>query len=215
MRSVRFLLKAGRLGSILLVAATLAPSLWAQGSNPNEKARREKISEALSKGDLATAQKLLSPSANAVAEPSVAYEEIKACGFYPQETRIECVIDVKLQFGYGGPIGSFGSFEYVQMCVDWNRDGVFSPLESVGQGIVHVHDDPMYNPPWQYAVYRDINPPGGFRTSNGGNTTDTTTNGPTLRARAVLSWAIAPTDCNFIPIWGNTVNFNIRFDPIR
>jgi hypothetical protein len=213
MKYVSFLSPAVRLGSILLVALTLAPNP-AQAQKPNDKATREKISEALSKGDLATAQKLLAPSAKAVAEPSPFYEEIKACGFYPQETRIECVIEIKQPFGYGGPIGSFGSFEFVQMCVDWNNDGVFTALESVGQGIVQVHDDP-FNPPWEYAVYRDINPPGGFRTSNTGATTTTTTNGPTLRARAVLSWLVAPSDCNFIPIWGNIVNFNIRLDPIR
>jgi hypothetical protein len=41
---------------------------------------------------------------------------------------------------------------------------VFSALESVGQGIVQLHDD-SNNPPWEYAVYRDINPPGGFHGS--------------------------------------------------
>src|SRR4051794_18074478 len=108
MRYLSFLSRAGRLGPILLVALSLAPSVWAQATKPNDKATREQISEALSKRDFATVQRLLAPSAQAVAEPSVVYEEIKACGFYPQETRIECVIEIKQPFGFGGPIGSFG-----------------------------------------------------------------------------------------------------------
>ncbi|HYO13226.1 MAG TPA: hypothetical protein VE685_08545 [Thermoanaerobaculia bacterium] len=141
---------------------------------------------------------------------------IQTCGFYPQETRLECVIDIKQPGGYGGPIGSFGSFEFVQFCVDGDNDGQFSAGESVGLGIVHVHDETLEAaPPWQYAIYRDIDPPGGLRTSNSGSTTTTITNGTTRRARAILSWVVAPTDCNFSPVWGNRVDFRIRLDPIR
>ena len=55
----------------------------------------------------------------------------------------------------------------------------------------------------------------GPRTSLGGASTTTQTRAPTLRARAILSWTFAPTDCNFVPIWGTIFNFRLRMDPIR
>lgn len=37
-------------------------------------------------------------------------------------------------------------------------------------------------------------------------------NGQTRRARSILSWQLTPTDCNYIPIWGNALNYRIRLD---
>jgi hypothetical protein len=51
------------------------------------------------------------------------------------------------------------SHEFVTFCVDWDCNGSFSADEAVGLGSVHVHDDPGPRPV-QYAVYRDIDPPG-------------------------------------------------------
>lgn len=188
-----------------------------------EDARRSRISEALSRDDHVTVEKLLAEavaeqnSAEAVAagpvHGSVAYEEIRACGFYPQETRLECIIDIKQNFGYGGPLETFGSTEYVSFCVDWNNDAVFQNTELVGQGNVVLHDGSGKT---NYAVYRDINIPGGLRTrTTAPSTASTITNGPILRARAMLSWVLPPTGCNFTPVWGNVLNFRIRLDPIR
>ncbi len=205
----------------LLVVLTLSSGWQAEAQSKgiaNEKEVRTRISEALKKGDLAAAGKLLSAVSpqGAPAPGSVFFESIQACGFYPQETRLECVIDIKQPFGYGGPVGAFGSFEFVQFCVDWDNDGQYNPAESVGAGIVHMHDEVLQaTPPWQYAVYRDIDPPGGLRTSLDGASTTTISNGTTRRARAILSWQAAPTDCNYSPVWGNIVDFRIRLDPIR
>lgn len=156
------------------------------------------------------------------ASGSVAYEQLRACGFYPQETRLECALDIKQRFGYGGNIGGFGSFEFVYFCVDWNCDGQFNPAEAVGMGIVHMHDESGGgSPTWQYAVYRDIDPPGQrspqclVRTGPGGPGVVTQTNGPTHAARAILSWFSPPTSCNYSPFWGNVLDFRIRFDPLR
>ncbi len=157
-----------------------------------------------------------------VAQPSVFWEEIDACGFYPQESRLECIITIKQRFGYGGPVGAFGSFEHTLFCIDWDNSGAFTTAgalgstESVSSGNVHMHDQPQApGPPWHYAVYRDIDPPGGPRTTLGGANTTTQTPAPTLRARAILSWTFAPTDCNYVPIWGTIFDFRIRMDPIR
>ena len=37
-------------------------------------------------------------------------------------------------------------------------------------------------------------------------------NGPTRKARSILSWALPPTNCNYTPIWGNALNYRIRLD---
>lgn len=204
----------------LALTATFTTSLAQkeQGPAPRTDSDRAKVSALIEKGETASAEKLMLEFQSKYNHSvqgfnfNVQYEEIKACGFYPQETRLECIIDIKRTNGYAGPIGSPGSTEYVYFCVDLRGSG----LEPVGMGNVQIHDESAgAQPPWQYAVYRDFNPLGGVRTSNTGNVTTTVTNGPTRRARAILSWFVAPTGCNFVPVWGNVVNFRIRFDPIR
>jgi hypothetical protein len=216
---------------IALLSSGLQAQEQAQAQRGPNAADRKRVLEAIGKGDYAGAEKLmlelqagLPSGAAAPAEGgSVFYEEIKACGFYPQETRLECIIEIKQTNGYAGPVGSFGSVEHVYFCIDYNNDGQFTQFESAGQGSVQMHDESAgARPPWQYAIYRDFNPfgglgsaPGPLRTAPNGNNAPTTTNAPTKTVRAILSWFFAPTGCNFRPIWGNIVQFRIRFDPIR
>jgi hypothetical protein len=188
---------------------------------------RGKMLELIAKGDSAAAEKLhlelqaqlnagpASPGVAAASSGSVFYEELKGCGFYPQETRLACVIEIKRTGGYNGNVGATGSMEHVYFCVDWNNNGTFTQLESVGQGSVQMHDAPPGSPSWFYAVYRDINLFGGPRTSAGGPGAVTQTNAPSVRVQATLSWNFAPTGCNYVPVWGNTVVFQVRLDPIR
>jgi subtilisin family serine protease len=193
----------------------------AQKQSGEKEAERAKVASYIEKGDTTGAEKLMqelkakSPENNHSVQPfnfHVLFEEAKACGFYPQETRLECMIEIKQVGGYAGPIGSPGSTEYVYFCVDLRGSG----LEPVGMGNLQMHDESNgAQPTWQYAVYRDFNPLGGVRTSNTGNATTTVTSGPTRKARAILSWVLTPTDCNYIPYWGNVKDFRIRFDPIR
>lgn len=209
------------LATFLILICFVAPALAQESSDQTNEERqlRNRATEALGKGDTGAASKALyemtlkknQPGQNAAVSGSVFYERITACGFYPQETRLMCIIDINQPSGYGGPIETFGSTEHVYFCVDWNGNGVFDVTESVGQGSVVMHDGAAKT---NYAVYRDINIPGGFRTSGQGTAT-TTTNAPILRAQATLSWVMPPTGCNFSPIWGNVFNFRIRLDPIR
>jgi hypothetical protein len=67
-----------------------------------------------------------------------------------------------------------------------------------------------------YAVYRDFEVPSTFRTRSApAGSAATVTTAPLLRARAILSWQLPPTGCNFSPFWGNVFPFTIRLDPIR
>ncbi len=208
------------LATLLILLAGFVTQTAAQ---EQDDALRARISAALNEGDLVSVERLIAEasaernSSKAVAagpvNGSLAFEEIRACGFYPQETRLQCVMDIKLNSGFGGPIETFGSTEYVSFCVDWNNDGLFQNTELVGQGNVVLHDGSGRT---NYAVYRDINIPGGLRTrTSAPNTATTTTNGPILNAQATLSWVLPPTGCNFSPAWGNVFKFRIRLDPIR
>lgn len=204
----------------VLQPPVLAPQVAVQPAD------RAKVLEALGRGDFTAAEKIVSElqaqlQANIAFAPqggSVIFEELKACGFYPQETRLACVIEIKQQFGYAGPVGALGSMEHVYFCIDWDNNGVFTQLESAGQGSVQMHDDPQAvppGPPWLYAVYRDFNPFGGSRTSNTGVTSTTVSSAITVRVKATLSWFFAPTGCNYVPVWGNSLVFQIRMDPVR
>ena len=187
---------------------------------------RAQVLDALGKGDFASAEKFISDlqgqlqatSALATQSGSTVFEELKACGFYPQETRLACMIEIKQQLGYAGLVGAPGSMEHVYFCIDWDNNGIFTQLESAGQGTAQMHDEAhptQAKPPWVYAIYRDFNPFGGSRTSNSGTSASTVSSAPTFRVKATLSWAVAPTGCNYIPVWGNSMVFQIRMDPIR
>ena len=189
----------------------MAAPLVAQVPDPG----RAKVLDLLSKGDTVSVEKLYgemaSSKAAAVALGNTTFEEIRSCGFYPQESRLECIVDIKQSGGYNGPIGSFGSFEYVAFYVDWQNNG-FQLSDYVGSGIVHITDGSGKT---SFAVYRDFNPPGGFRTANNGGTAPTTTNGPVLRVLARLQWGQPTTGPASPIIWGNQLTFQIRMMPIR
>lgn len=213
------------LATILVATTGFITNVMAQAEPAGRaEAERERLSKLIEKGDTDAAEKMIyelqlkMPKKNHVAQESfhTFFEDIRQCGFYPQETRLECIVNVKQSFGYGGPIGSPGTIENVLFCVDYNNNGSFDQSESVGEGSVAIHDESAgAKPPWHYAVYRDFDPRGGLRTTNDGASTTTKTNGPTLRARAILSWFVEPTGCNYVPFWGNVLDFRIRFDPIR
>ena len=75
------------------------------------------------------------------------------------------------------------------------------PVNSNG---VHVHDEAFgAMPNWYMSAVVPANQP----------LFSTPLVGQTLRARAILSWAVPPAGCNAIPVWGNPVDFRIRLDP--
>lgn len=203
------------LSLFLTVCATALVAAQAQEKN---EALRARVSNALARGDTAAAQKLmldltanmkLSPGAAAAPQWNTSFEEIRACGLYPQETRLACVIDIKQPGGYGGGISSFGSFEYVSFFIDWANDG-FTFTDYVGSGIVHLADGSEKS---SFAVYRDFDPPGSLlRSRVGGASTSTVTS---YNALAKLSWTF-PSITPGAPVpWGNELTFRIRFLPIR
>ena len=194
---------------VLLATSTflLAGSVAAQDAN----ALRARAAQALARGDSAAVGRVTAELAQAAPASNTAWEQIRACGLYAQGTRLECIVDIRQSGGYGGPIGSFGSFEFVSFFIDWHSNG-FQAGDYVGSGIVQVSDGAAGT---SAAVYRDFAPPGGPRTSNAGASATTVTSGPLFRARAILSWFTPVTNPAATPVFGNVLNFTIRMSPIR
>lgn len=129
---------------------------------------------------------------------SLFYEQMSCCGYDPQRRMFACPVTIKQGFGFG-PAPLPGSREYVLNCVA-NNNNVLVP---VAVDSVHLANAMTGNPPWQFAV---------IASANQNLHTVYPMDGQTRRARSILSWGFQPTSCNFRPIWGNALNYNIRRD---
>ena len=127
------------------------------------------------------------------------FEEMSCCGYDPQRRQFGCPVKVKQRFGFGSaPLP--GSREYVLNCVA-NANGVLQP---VGVDSVHLANEIFgVAPTWQFAVIASANQNLGLVQPM---------NGATRRARSILSWGFQPPSCDFVPVWGNALNYHIRLD---
>lgn len=128
------------------------------------------------------------------------YEEMTCVGLNVPLDRLEAVIEVKQQSGYGGGICSPGTFEYVRFYVDLHDNGVF---HDVGMGSVRVRNIPGAKP-LCYAVFED------FESVRRRCSVENL-----VRVRAILSWDNPPpaNTPGFIPVWGNVVNVQVQIRP--
>lgn len=133
---------------------------------------------------------------------SVFYEEQKACGYHPQREELDCTVQIKQRFGFGGgPAIGAGSNEFILFCVDYGDGLGLVPVHTNG---VHVHDEVFgVQPSWYFGVVVQSNP----------RLLALINNGRTLKARSILSWNVPPAACNTVPFWGNWLDFRIRLDP--
>lgn len=130
---------------------------------------------------------------------SLYYEEMSCSGYDPQRRQFASPIKIKQVFGFGG-VPLPGSREYVLHCVA-DAAGVLQP---VGRDSVHLANALAGQAPtWQFAVITNA-------TEN--LQTIQPMNNQTRNARSILSWALPPTGCAFVPIWGNALNYRIRLD---
>jgi hypothetical protein len=130
---------------------------------------------------------------------SLYYEEMSCSGYDPQRRQFASPVKIKQVFGFGGsPLP--GSREYLLHCVA-DAAGVLQP---VGSDSVHLADAlPNQLPTWQFAVITN---------ANENLQLIQPMNNQTRAARSILSWNLPPTGCNYIPIWGNALNYRIRLD---
>ncbi|PHV11537.1 hypothetical protein CSQ89_10340 [Chitinimonas sp. BJB300] len=126
------------------------------------------------------------------------FEQMTCCGYDPQRRLFACPVSIKQPGGFGGaPLP--GSREYVLNCV--SNGSTFVP---VGVDSVHLANEALGAiRPWQFAVVAAAN--------NNINLVQPMS-GLTRQARSILSWQLQPTDCNYRPIWGNVLDYQIRLN---
>jgi hypothetical protein len=129
---------------------------------------------------------------------STYWEALKSCGYHPQREEANCVFEVRQRFGFGGPVGTPGSHEYLLFCADLG--GGLVPIHTNG---VHLNDESLgASPNWSISATIQSNP----------RLLSLPNDGRTLRGRVILSWQIPPSGCNAQPIWGNQSDFRFRLD---
>jgi len=133
---------------------------------------------------------------------NTSYEELKCIGYNPQLERLEAVVLIKKDYGYGGDICSSGTPEYVRFYVDWKNDGNWV---DVGMVSFTAYDIPG-DKPLEYAVTLQLDPKEKFCTIE---------NLP--KVRAILSWNSPPPgdEPDFVPVWGNTLEVQIQIDTLK
>ena len=132
-----------------------------------------------------------------VIKANTSYEQMTCVGLNPPYNRLEAVVQITRDSGYGGDLCTRGTFEYVRFYVDLHDDGVW---HDVGVSRVRVHDIPG-DKPICYAVRRDFNPPIKYCSVEN-----------IVKVRAILQWDAPPpaNTPNFIPVWGNTTTVQVQ-----
>lgn len=128
------------------------------------------------------------------------FEDLACVGLAPGFDRLEAVIRIKRDLGYGGDLCKAGSREYVRFFVDLHDDGVW---HDVGLASVEVHDIPG-DKPLSYAVYLDFEPIRQLcNTEN------------LVKVRALLSWNVPPlaNAPDFVPVYGDFLDVQVQIRP--
>lgn len=128
---------------------------------------------------------------------NTSYEEMVCVGFNPQFDRLEAVVLLKKDVGYGGNLCQPGNPEHVRFYADWNNTGDWTDL---GATSFTAHDMPGEKP-LEYVVTLEIDPQKRFCFVE---------NLPGIRA--ILSYNIQPPPDtpDYLPVWGNAIDARIQ-----
>jgi hypothetical protein len=129
------------------------------------------------------------------------YEEIGCVGFQPQFNRLEAVVFVKQQGGYGGGLCTDGTQEYVRFYLSYDNGATW---EDQGVTSFTAYDLP-HEQRLEYAVSLDIKPRRRICLINN-----------IVLVRAILSWNVEPppNSPDVPPVWGNVHDTHILTDPL-
>ena len=130
---------------------------------------------------------------------NTSFEQLACVGLNPAYDRLEAVVEIKRDSGYGGEICEDGTFEFVRFFVDLYDNGVW---HDVGVADVRVHDIPGPKP-LCYAVHLDFSSYRKFCTQEN-----------IVKVRAVLQWNAPPSsNPNHPPVWGNVLDAQVQIRP--
>jgi hypothetical protein len=128
------------------------------------------------------------------------FEQLTCIGYEPTLRRLEGVVHVKRESGYGGDICSSGTPEYVRFFLSFDGGATWQD-----QGMVSTQGyDVPGRKPLEFDVTLVIDPPRRFCF---------TENLPLVRG--ILSWNNPPPpgDPTFTPIWGNVLDVHVQVAP--
>jgi len=130
------------------------------------------------------------------------YEEIGCIGYEPQLKRLEAVVYVRQETGYGGNVCSSGSPEYVRFYLSFDGGATW---QDQGMGSFTTYDIPGKKP-LEYDVTVHVEQRGAWCFFE-----------ELPIARAILSWNDPPPANNpgFIPVWGEVQEATIQIAPRR
>ena len=130
------------------------------------------------------------------------YEEIACLGYEPQLRRLEAVVHVKQEGGYGGNICSPGTPEFVRFYLSFDNGASW---QDQGMSYFTAYDIPG-DKPLEYDVTLHVDPSQLFCFSE---------NLPLVRA--ILSWnnPPPPNDPAFTPVWGEVEEARIQIAPLQ
>jgi hypothetical protein len=133
---------------------------------------------------------------------NTSYEEVTCVGLNPEFDRLEAVVLIKRESGYGGDVCSNGTPEYVRFYMDWNNDGNWDDLGMTS----FIAQDIPGNKPLEYAVTLQIDSKKKFCFIE---------NLP--KVRAILSWnnPPPPNTPGFLPVWGNALDAHVQIDALK
>ncbi len=166
-----------------------SPSATASGANSSLSVLNVNIAEVL--GNLEAT------------EGDTSYEQLNCVGLDTNRNVLDGILTIKLQEGYSGSLCTAGSQEYVAYWVDWGSGWTY-----VGTTSVNVHD--ISGIPVEGLKYAAVVP---VDVSSHRQPCQQGAN--TARVRATLSWQTPPppSDPDYVPVWGNTVETIVNIDP--
>ena len=130
------------------------------------------------------------------------YEEIGCVGFQPQFDRLEAVIYVNQNSGYGGSICSPGTQEYVRFFLSDDNGASWQDLGMTNFTVYNIPGEDRI----EYASSLSIDPKRRFCFIEN-----------ILKVRAILSWddPVPPNQPDWIPIWGDVHDTYIQVEPFQ
>lgn len=133
---------------------------------------------------------------------NTSYEALHCLGYNPQSSRLEAVVQIKREAGYGGDVCQAGTPEYVRFYLSYDNGATWSDL---GMLNFTAHDIPGPKP-LNYDLSLDIAPKKLFCWHD---------NLPMVRA--ILSWNSPPPagQPNYNPVYGNRLDAHIQVDALK
>jgi hypothetical protein len=137
---------------------------------------------------------------------STFYEEMVCLGYHPQQKRLEAVIHVYQESGYGTDICGSGTPEYVRFYISFDNGATWQDQGMTSFQVYNIPEGTKGKKHLEYAASLSIEPPVPACWRN-----------PLVKVRAILSWNDEPDPDapDWTPVWGNILENTILLETFR